>query len=109
MKARETTIKFERVLVTGAAGFIGFHLAVRLLRDGHLVTGLDNLNAYYDINLKRDRLSRLKAYQNFEFIKIIKIFQIENVLSNPLHHVVYIPDLPYRQIHNQSQHQLYQS
>ncbi|NND44301.1 MAG: NAD-dependent epimerase/dehydratase family protein, partial [Xanthomonadales bacterium] len=46
------------ILVTGAAGFIGFHLASRLLRDGHRVTGLDNLNAYYDPELKRARLEQ---------------------------------------------------
>jgi len=47
------------VLVTGAAGFIGFHLARRLLRDGHQVTGFDNLNDYYDVNLKLARLDAL--------------------------------------------------
>ena len=40
------------ILVTGAAGFIGFHLSKRLLEEGHYVTGLDNLNEYYDIRLK---------------------------------------------------------
>lgn len=44
-----------RILVTGSAGFIGFHLTARLLADGHEVTGLDNFNAYYDVRLKRDR------------------------------------------------------
>lgn len=48
------------ILVTGSAGFIGFHLAGRLLRDGHAVTGLDNFSPYYDIRLKRDRLARLQ-------------------------------------------------
>ncbi len=47
------------ILVTGAAGFIGFHLSRRLLDDGHTVTGLDNLNDYYDPRLKRDRLKQL--------------------------------------------------
>jgi UDP-glucuronate 4-epimerase len=41
-----------RVLVTGAAGFIGFHLCVKLLKLGHEVVGLDNINGYYDIKLK---------------------------------------------------------
>src|SRR5690625_5002727 len=44
------------VLITGTAGFIGYHLAGRLLEDGYQVTGLDHLNDYYDINLKLDRL-----------------------------------------------------
>jgi len=62
--------EFEHVLVTGAAGFIGFHLAGRLLADGCRVTGLDNLNAYYDVRLKQDRLARLSAHANFTFERI---------------------------------------
>lgn len=50
-----------RILITGAAGFIGFHLAMRLIKEGHEVIGLDNLNDYYDPKLKNDRLSLLKA------------------------------------------------
>lgn len=49
------------VLVTGAAGFIGYHLSRRLLELGHTVVGLDNCNAYYDVRLKEDRLARLAA------------------------------------------------
>jgi len=48
-----------KILVTGAAGFIGFHLSSRLLASGHQVTGVDNLNAYYDVNLKYARLNEL--------------------------------------------------
>lgn len=56
------------VLVTGAAGFIGYHLAKRLLADGHTVVGIDNLNAYYDVRLKEARLSELaKAPQSAAF------------------------------------------
>ncbi len=55
------------VLVTGAAGFIGFHLSRRLAADGHSVVGLDNLNAYYSVELKKDRLQHLNAYPNFAF------------------------------------------
>lgn len=61
-----------RILVTGAAGFIGFHLTRRLLADGHCVTGLDNLNDYYDVRLKHDRLagiSSMAAAGNFRFVK----------------------------------------
>ncbi|WP_298031252.1 NAD-dependent epimerase [uncultured Desulfovibrio sp.] len=49
------------VLVTGAAGFIGYHLARRLLADGHTVVGVDNCNDYYDVHLKKDRLADLDA------------------------------------------------
>jgi UDP-glucuronate 4-epimerase len=56
-----------RILVTGAAGFIGFHVAARLLADGNQVLGLDNLNSYYDPNLKRARLARLQSHPQFEF------------------------------------------
>ncbi|WP_165176301.1 NAD-dependent epimerase [Desulfovibrio sp. ZJ369] len=49
------------VLVTGAAGFIGFHLARRLLSDGHSVVGIDNCNDYYDVQLKKDRLAQLEV------------------------------------------------
>jgi UDP-glucuronate 4-epimerase len=55
----------EPVLVTGAAGFIGMHVARRLLSDGHEVVGLDNLNAYYDPRLKEARIAELKAFPNF--------------------------------------------
>ncbi|MDI6686733.1 MAG: NAD-dependent epimerase [Desulfobacterales bacterium] len=63
-------IRFNKVLVTGAAGFIGFHLAKRLLDSGCHVAGVDNLNHYYDVKLKEDRLAILAAYENFEFHKI---------------------------------------
>lgn len=57
----------KKVLVTGAAGFIGFHLSKRLLESGALVSGLDNLNAYYDVRLKEARLEILRAYPGFSF------------------------------------------
>ena len=55
----------KKIFITGAAGFIGFHLAGRLLDDGRSVVGLDNLNDYYDPELKKDRLARLKKYPGF--------------------------------------------
>ncbi|MFO6423693.1 NAD-dependent epimerase [Motilimonas sp. KMU-193] len=59
-----------KVLVTGAAGFIGSYTSLRLLNDGHEVVGLDNLNDYYDPQLKRDRLARLEGHSGFRFVKM---------------------------------------
>lgn len=55
----------KKILITGAAGFIGYHLAKKLLEDGREVVGLDNLNDYYDPQLKRSRLSRLQRFPGF--------------------------------------------
>ena len=60
----------SRILVTGAAGFIGFHLAQRLLARGDTVIGLDNLNDYYEVSLKESRLKILKKKPNFNFFKL---------------------------------------
>lgn len=57
-------------LVTGAAGFIGYHVAERLLTRGDAVVGLDNLNDYYDVQLKRDRLARLTPHERFRFEQV---------------------------------------
>lgn len=63
-------LKYQKVLVTGAAGFIGFHLAKRLLEDSCQVVGVDNVNPYYDVTLKEARLQELKKERNFTFIKL---------------------------------------
>ena len=60
----------DPVLVTGAAGFIGSHVAHRLLDRGEEVVGLDNVNDYYDPNLKLARLARLEAKKGFSFTRL---------------------------------------
>jgi UDP-glucuronate 4-epimerase len=60
----------EPILVTGAAGFIGFHVAERLLRSGRSVVGLDNINSYYDPALKHARLHQLSKLEGFRFVKL---------------------------------------
>jgi UDP-glucuronate 4-epimerase len=59
----------DRVLVTGAAGFIGFHLSKLLCQQGYLVTGIDNLNDYYEVGLKHSRLEILRKSLDFEFLQ----------------------------------------
>ena len=58
------------ILVTGAAGFIGYHLSRRFLEAGHTVVGLDCLNDYYDVQLKKDRLEQLEPYSGFTFAQL---------------------------------------
>ncbi|MBY5923350.1 NAD-dependent epimerase [Ferrimonas balearica] len=59
-----------KILVTGAAGFIGFYVSQRLLEQGHQVVGLDNLNDYYDVSLKEARLDQLTSSEHFEFVRL---------------------------------------
>jgi len=66
MKPLDPTKKY---VITGGAGFIGFHLSKRLLDQGATVIGYDNLNDYYDVTLKEDRLAILKKYEKYTFIK----------------------------------------
>ena len=76
--------KFTNVLVTGAAGFIGYHLSKRLLKDGCMVTGIDNLNPYYDVSLKQARLERLTPFNSFSFFKldIADAEALEDIFNN---------------------------
>lgn len=59
-----------KILVTGAAGFIGFHSSKRLLALGHEIVGIDNLNSYYDVRLKHGRLAQLEGKAGFSFVKL---------------------------------------
>tara|TARA_B100001287_G_C22641802_1_gene510542 strand:+ start:64 stop:1029 length:966 start_codon:yes stop_codon:yes gene_type:complete len=81
----------NKILVTGCAGFIGYHLTKIFCKKGYNVFGIDDLNKYYDINLKNDRLSRLKKNKNFTFKKIdiadpnlIEFFK-DNHFTNVIH------------------------
>lgn len=78
-------------LVTGVAGFIGYHLAEKLCSEGNKVIGIDNLNDYYDLNLKKSRLSNLKKNKNFRFKKIdlCEYNKLSNVISNNEINIIY--------------------
>ncbi|MBW4477551.1 MAG: NAD-dependent epimerase [Tolypothrix brevis GSE-NOS-MK-07-07A] len=75
-----------KILITGVAGFIGYHLAQKLLENDHQIYGIDNLNNYYDVNIKKARLNQLEPQKNFQFEyldlidrpRIFELFQQEN-------------------------------
>ena len=71
-----------KILVTGCAGFIGYHLSNYLLKNNYDIIGIDNLNNYYDVNLKKNRLKSLKNYKKFQFIKFDLINK--NKLNNTI-------------------------
>ena len=75
-----------KFLVTGCAGFIGFHIARKLIKDGHIVIGIDNLNSYYDLKLKKDRLNTLKSidaknlfFTNLIFLRKAHLIKYQNI------------------------------
>ena len=77
----------KKVFITGVAGFIGFHLTSRLLHDGYDVYGIDNMNSYYDVDLKKSRLEilrrqNLKTSGNFEFavLDLVEKEKIKKIL-----------------------------
>jgi Nucleoside-diphosphate-sugar epimerases len=78
----------RKILITGAAGFIGFHLSRRLLESGDVIIGIDNLNSYYNVNLKKARLVILKntrisisSRQTLQTGKILRLFLIKTPLK----------------------------
>ena len=71
----------KKILITGVAGFIGYHLAEKLLNNNYQIIGIDNLNDYYDPILKQDRLTNLNNFSNFEFHKIDFIQNFQNITS----------------------------
>ena len=82
-----------KFLVTGAAGFIGMHMCIKLLEKNFSVVGIDNLNSYYSNKLKKDRLKILKRYKKFKFFKvdIIKKKKKKKIFSSfPLTHVIHL-------------------
>jgi UDP-glucuronate 4-epimerase len=85
-----------RILVTGAAGFIGFHVSRSLLDQGHEVIGLDNLNEYYDVRLKKARLQQLTPRNGFQFIK-------QDVADRPAMAELFLKERPERVVHMAAQ------
>lgn len=81
-----------KTLVTGAAGFIGFHVCQRLLRDGHSVVGLDNLSPYYDVSLKQARLNLLATSSNFRFC-------LRDITDRPSLESIFNGEKPARVVH----------
>ena len=73
----------KKILITGVAGFIGYHLSEKLLENNYHIIGIDNLNDYYDPNLKKARLDNLNEISNFEFHKIdfIKNKELKPILE----------------------------
>jgi len=80
-----------KVLVTGAAGFIGFHLCKELIANGHEVVGLDNLNTYYDVELKQIRLAELQLLPSFKFVEmdLIDWNDVSNLVSSGKFDTIY--------------------
>ncbi len=82
-----------QILVTGCAGFIGFHLVNKLISNKHSVIGIDNLNDYYDVGLKKDRIKILKKNKNFIFKKIDleKINQLNSLINkNKIKYIIHL-------------------
>lgn len=79
------------IFITGVAGFIGYHLSKRFLSEGHRVYGVDNVNDYYDVNLKLSRLSQLKEFERFHFTKcdLLDYSALDDIFkNNKISHVI---------------------
>ena len=72
------------IIITGTAGFIGYHTAIKFLKNKVNVIGIDNLNSYYDINLKKKRLIALKKFKNFKFYKadLISLIKLDKIFND---------------------------
>lgn len=82
-----------KILITGVAGFIGFHLAHKLLNEKNIVFGIDNLNDYYDVNLKKNRIKILRKNSKFSFYKISlnQINQVDKIIKkNKISYVIHL-------------------
>lgn len=100
------------ILLTGAAGFIGFHAAKRLLAEGHTVIGVDNVNSYYDLELKRARLAQLHTHENFTFHKLdlAETGALERAVSNiEITHILHLAAQPGVQYSLENPHSYIQS
>ena len=86
-------MKNKKYLITGSAGFIGFHLSKKLLTKGFIVIGIDNLNNYYDQKLKKDRNKILKKFKNYKFKKIdIRDYKkLESIFNQDLYVLSTVP------------------
>ena len=75
-----------KIIITGACGFIGFHLSKKLLKQNHSILGIDNLNDYYDVSLKENRLKKLRESKKFKFFKfsLNNVREIEEILKNEI-------------------------
>lgn len=91
MDSFDNDTRNKTILITGAAGFIGYHLAKRLLEQRYNVLGIDNMNTYYDVKLKEYRLEKLIPYDNFKFIEMsISDKEQLNAIFDQYHPIVVI-------------------
>ena len=79
-----------QILITGAAGFIGFHLSKKLLDESNQIIGIDNMNDYYDPKLKEDRLTQLNKYDSFNFqtIDLKNKIEVGHILKPTVLHML---------------------
>ena len=66
----------KNIFLTGCVGFIGFHLSIKMLKGGYNDFGIDNMNNYYDVKIKKKKITKLKKFKNFKFFKLILLKKI---------------------------------